>query len=389
MAGALTLIANPGSASRKYALYEGAKARASLHFEWSEQKVICTLQSGERRETIATDITELGEAAGRVVPVLRAQQQLKNDEHITHIGLRIVAPGAYFLEPRLVDDEFIRRLDAAKALAPLHTTDTLAELHRLRQQFADTVITGVSDSAFHKTKPDYAWNYGLPLHDADRLDIKRFGYHGLSVASAVRTLRRAGRLPTKLIVCHIGSGVSVTAVLNGQSFDTSMGYSPLEGAIMATRSGSIDFAAATTLKRALGLDDEQLELYLNRQSGLLGLGGSADLRELLQREAAGDQQAHLAIQTYIFSLQKAIGQMAGALGGLDALVFTGTIGERSAPIRQRSIEGLGYLGLIIATQINAAPHGHPISNIELASHSKPIYIIPADEASEMVYALQH
>jgi len=257
----------------------------------------------------------------------------------------------------------------------------------LQVHFPLADIVGVSDSAFHITKPDYAWNYGLPLHDADRLDIKRFGYHGLSVASVVRTLQVAGKLTPRLLVCHVGSGVSVTAVHNGKSVDTTMGYTPLEGAIMATRSGSIDVAAAHELKRALGFDDAQLEAYLNKHGGLRGLGGSSDLRELLAREADGDHYAHLAIQTYVFSLQKSIGAMAAVLGGADALVFTGTAGERSAPLRHRLANRLQYLDFFVNHQANTAIAGDekaPALISELAL-SKPIFVVPTNEAAEMAH----
>lgn len=388
MAGTLVLIANPGSASRKYGLYEGSHMRATLHVETTGDRVTCTIsQDGKERE-LHTGLYNVADATGQVVSILREAGALAEDEQIEKIGVRIVAPGGFFLADRQVDDDVMGRLEALRAQAPLHIEATLGEIYALREQFPDTPLIGISDSGFHITKPEYAWNYGIPLHDSDYLDIKRFGYHGLSIASAVRALEEAEKLPPKLIVCHIGSGISVTAVHGGKSLDTSMGYSPLEGPIMATRSGSLDFVAARALKEAHGMDDAQLDEYLHTKSGLLGIGGSSDVRELLGREADGDHYAWLALKTYVYNLQKTIGQMAAALGGADALVFTGTVGERSASIRHRIVQRLHYLDFFLDEHANAINGGHgAVRVISHLGHSKPLYIVPADESGEMARRL--
>lgn len=282
----------------------------------------------------------------------------------------------------MVEQKVIDQLESLLPRAPLHITATLSELHALRREFGQATMVAVSDSAFHSSKPAAAWYYGLPLADADRLDIKRFGYHGLSVESAVQSLQRGPGLPAKLVVCHLGSGASVSAVLNGRSQDTTMGYSPLEGVIMSTRVGNIDPTAVRIAKEALQLDDNGIESYLNHQSGLLGLGGSADIRELLDRQARGDQQAALALEIYILNLQKAVAQMVAVLGGIDMLVLTGTVGERSAPIRQRLVAKLHYLGLDLA-EPQPEPAGG-MTSLQVPK-SKPILIIPADESHIMVH----
>lgn len=378
----LVLIANPGSASRKYALYEGQTLRASVHFELDNDQVIYTYTAGENGTSSATQLSELRASAGTVVQLLRDKGALLPDEALSRIGLRVVAPGSYFAQNRIVDDTFTAQLQGALLRAPLHVAAALDEMYALREQFPDTTIVGISDSAFHSTKPSEAWLYGFPLEDADRLDIKRNGYHGLSVASVVHTLVQHHTLPEKLVVAHIGSGVSVTAVSRGLSADTTMGYSPLEGVIMATRSGSVDPTAAGVLRTELGLDEKAFENYLNTKCGLLGLGGSSDVRELLERESTGDHRATLALQTYVYHLQKAIGQMTAALDGVDALVFTGTIGLRSAPIRERVAARLSYLGFSLNPAANAADATKPITNIA-GQGSKPIYIIATDEQGIM------
>lgn len=374
MSSPLILIANPGSASRKYALFGGNTERARLHFEWIDTTIHCTLTTSSKQE-VSVEIDSLDDALAAVMPILRSYKILRDDEHIQFIGLRVVAPGSYFLEDHKVDNTFIKHLERAKEHAPLHVTATLTELTFLRDFFKDCSTFAISDSTFHSTKPDRAWNYGLSLELADAHDIKRFGYHGLSALSVL------GQIPStkKLIICHLGSGASVMAVQDGKSMDTTMGFSPLEGVIMSTRSGSVDLGAINILKNILHYDDVAIEKYLNEESGLLGLGGSSDIRELLEQESRPDQKAHLALETYVYSIQKAIGTMAAALNGADALVFTGTVGERSAPIRKRITEQLEYLGFSLHEAVNVkeiAPSA--VTSIQDSS-SKPVYVVPVHE----------
>jgi len=387
----LTLIANPGSASRKYALYHRSSCIARLHFERQGNEIVCNLWHKGEEKQLVTLLQEVHEAPESVERILRDEAVIEPGAQIKHISLRVVSPSSFFLYNHVIDDEVIGQLEATVERAPLHIAATLEELKRLRHHFPDATVVGVSDSAFHITKPDYAWNYGLPLDDADRLDIKRFGYHGLSVASVVDVLKAEDKLPPKVIVCHLGGGASVSAVYKGRGFDTTMGYSPLEGLIMATRSGSIDPTAVRELKRALNLNTDQAEEYLNNRSGLLGLSGSSsDIRELLESEAAGDHRAELALNTYVFGVQKAVGQMIAALGGADLLVFTGTVGERSAPIRERVVAKLEFVDFVLDKRANErCNEPNKPTLISKVAHSKPVYVIQADEAGQMLKATHH
>ncbi|HUC90190.1 MAG TPA: hypothetical protein VMR45_05295 [Patescibacteria group bacterium] len=380
----LILVVNPGSASRKYALFEDSHSRATLHFEFADDRVICTLHKDGQQQSVPIDLHDLDAAAGQVEPILRDHGILRDGEKIERVGLRVVAPSSYFLEDHVIDDEVVSRLEAIMSHAPLHIAATLAELNNVRTHFKDATVYGISDSAFHITKPDYAWNYGLPIEDSDRLEIKRYGYHGLSAAATVNVLQKAEKLPRKLVICHLGSGASVTAVHNGKSIDTTMGYSPLEGLVMSTRCGTIDPTAVRVIKETFHFDDNAIEQYLNNHSGLLGLGGSSDIRELLRREADGDHRASLALRIYVHSVQKAIGQMTAALGGLDMLVFTATVGERSTPIRERVCRNLHYLDIFLDDGANqSCEEPENITCISRLTHSRPVYVVPADEAGEM------
>jgi acetate kinase len=382
----LTLVANPGSSSRKYALYDdGPDLRATLHFEIENDQLVCTLaEASEGQRRIDLDFDKLHDAAAHVEQLFMREHLLQDSEHIDHVGLRIVAPSSYFMSDHIMTDEVVGKLEALYDLAPLHIAATLDELKFLRQSLPNATIVGVSDSAFHATKPPYAWNYGIAIHDSDRLDIKRFGYHGLSVAAAINTLWSSGKLPPKVIVCHLGSGSSITGVFHGRSIDTTMGYTPLDGVMMATRSGSIDAGAVRALKKGLEMNDDQLEDYLHTKSGLLGVAGSNDVRALIDREADGDHMAHLALTTLVHTIHKAIGSMIIAMNGCDLLVFTGTIGERSAVLRKRIVAHLECMDFILDGELNeACAEPSRLTSLAQAAKSRPIIVIPANESLEI------
>lgn len=381
----MILAANPGSSSRKYALYTKDKCLVSLNFEHAEDgHIICNMTSAGKTTLLRSKITQLDDATEYVIPILDNAGIAKR-AHISGIGLRIVAPSNYFLKDHLLNKEVIEHLNRLKDKAPLHVSMALEEAKRLNKHYSDIPIALISDSAFHATKPDYAWNYAIPLNDANRLEIKRFGYHGISMAAVVKVLAKKHKLPEKLIICHLGSGCSVTAILNGQSLDTTMGYSPLEGLMMATRSGSIDAAAVLALKNELRLDDAALEKYLNKSSGLLGISGtSPDLRDLLEAETKGDYRAKLAIQMFVYAAQQAIAKMAASLGGVDGLVFTGTVGDRSFILRARILKNLSFMGLAMQDSINnRVIEPAKLTRISPRKRLRPVYVITTDEAHEI------
>lgn len=386
----LILIANPGSSSRKYALFSVSddkkfEQKAAINIETSDKGLICTIHigAGDGREH-AIDFTDVTESALHAEQIMRSANVLGEHEAFDAIAIRIVAPSSYFMHDHVIDGDFMHKLTATQELAPIHIANVLHEIELLQQAHPHTKTIGVSDSAFHITKPGYAWNYGISLQDADTYDIKRFGYHGLSVQASIDTLWSIGKLPPKVIVCHLGSGSSVTAVFHGRSIDTTMGYSPLEGVLMATRSGNIDPTAVKVLRNKLQLNEDQMEEYLNHQGGLLGLGGSSDIRELIEREANGDHLAHLALATLVHTYHKAIGGMIVTLGGADMLVFTGTVGERSAILRKRIVAHLAFADYFLdgATNEQCLNPEKP-TLISAMGRSKPVIVIPANESLQI------
>jgi len=380
----LILITNPGSSSRKYALYRDDELVVSLHFEFVGEKIVCTFKTPDgNKKTIDCDFKELSSTVANIREILETEGYVTAQYPIEAIVSRIVAPSEYFTEDRIVDEEFLENMNTAKERAPIHLPVIAREIEYFRSSFKDTPIVGISDTKFQWNKPDLMKYYPFDTEVADKYGIKRYGYHGLSVESIVETMKAADILPEKLIVCHVGSGSSITAVLNGQTLDTSMGYTPLEGVMMATRSGSMDVAAALAVGRALKLDNDQLEKYLNTKAGLLGVAGTDDSRIVLERRMAGDHQASFAQSLYIYRIHSLIGQMAASLGGVDAIVFTATVLERDVEVRLSVAQKLTYLGLTLDPEKNAnLDLSANITNIA-KSDSKPIWVIKTDESREM------
>lgn len=382
----LFLVTNPGSSSRKYALYQGDKAICTLHFEMEGKDVVCTVKRADGTKQKLTDgFKKLTDTVKYVKTILEDEGYLDKNNTLSAVLARVVATGDYFAQDHLVDDECLKNLEIGKKRAPLHVPVVAAEIEACVKEFDGTPVMIISDSAFHSTRDDTHTYYAIDTELADKAEIKRYGFHGLSMGSISAYLDAEKLSAEKVVACHIGSGSSVTALKNGKSYDTTMGYTPLEGVMMATRCGDIDATAAVAIGRELGLEGEKLEEYLNKQCGLKGVTGETDdMREVLSLRADGDPRAKLAYDMYIYRMQRAIGQMAASLQGVDALVFTATIGERNAEIRRDIVAGLGYLGFKINDTKNDDGFGnHRHCNIA-ASGSKPIYVIQTDETGEMI-----
>ena len=387
----LILITNPGSASRKYALYDGDQLLAQLHFEYEGKKVVCTLKDDKgAKKNIKVEIKDLNDAIAVVPDILKNEQYTTDKNKLVAVVVRIVAPGDYFTADHIVDAEYMKNLAEAEKRNPVHVPTTANEIRGIREHFEDVKIISVSDSAFHWEKPDTMKYYSFDMELADKYEIKRYGFHGLSYAFISRYMKEQGILPEKLVAMHLGSGSSVSAIFNGKAMDNSMGYTPLEGVAMSTRVGTIDVAAALSLKKALKIDsDEEFLLYLNKKCGLLGLSGSTDdMREIIQKRDEGDLRATMAHSIFVYRIQAYVGQMAASLGGVDALVFAGTIGERSDEIRHYVSQKLGYLGFRLDEDKNLNPEFTGKHALISAVDSKPIYIVQTDETAQMINRAQ-
>jgi acetate kinase len=270
------------------------------------------------------------------------------------VGHRVVHGGDRHWRPVLVDDAVVSYLDSLVALAPLHQSPSLIGIEELRSLLPSVPQVACFDTAFHHRLPPAAATYALPSSWRERWGVRRYGFHGLSHAYASRraaTLLGRPLRSLRLVSCHLGSGASLCAVLHGRSVDTTMGFTPLEGLVMGTRSGSVDPGLLLWLLREGKVDLAELDEALEKKSGLRGLAGSADMRMLLASRGAAERAA---VEVYLHRLRALIASMAAALGGLDCLVFTGGVGEHSAPIRARAAEGLGFLGIAVDPAANEA-----------------------------------
>jgi acetate kinase len=274
------------------------------------------------------------------------------------VGHRIVHGGRQFTGPVLIDAAVRQKLDDLTDLAPLHQPKSLAGVDAVSRVLPRLPAVACFDTAFHARMPAAAFTYALPPEWRKRWELRRYGFHGLSHAYAThRAGELLGQVPARLVVCHLGSGASLAAVASGRSVDTTMGFTPLEGLVMATRSGTVDPGLVLWLAEHAGTPPAELAATLEHRSGLLGLAGTPDMREILARADAGDDAAALALEVYLHRLRAGVASMAAALGGLDTLVFTGGVGENSAPVRAGAAAGLGFLGVRVDAGRNAAARG--------------------------------
>jgi acetate kinase len=288
---------------------------------------------------------------------------------VAAVAHRIVHGGARFHEAVVIDDAVRRELDELSELAPLHNVPALQAVDEARRALPDVPHVAVFDTAFHATIPEEAFTYALPRRWRDEWGIRRYGFHGLSVAWA------AERVPVpRLVVCHLGGGCSVTAVLESRSVETTMGFSPIEGVPMATRPGSFDPEIVLYLQRHGAATADELEEALEHESGLLALGGSARVEEL---EARDDHDARLALAVFCRRVVAAVASMAAALGGLDAIVFTAGVGEGSALVRARVCERLRFLGVELDDGLNA--RAEPDADVASAGSAVRVHVVHARE----------
>lgn len=310
---------------------------------------------------------------------------------IDAVGHRVVHGGPRFVDPVRVTPDVVRAIREVSTLAPLHNANALAGIEAGLTALPDTPAGAVFDTAFHRTLPDVAARYAIPNELAESHALRRYGFHGISHRYvSQRLLKCLGRAApgTRLITCHLGNGASVCAVRDGQSVDTSMGLTPLEGLVMGTRSGDVDPGLVLHLITALGMSAAQVDDLLNHRSGLLGLSGrSGDMRQVQQAATAGDRRAQAALDAFAYRARKYVGAYAAAMGGLDAVAFSGGIGEHAPTVRQQICQGLEFLGVHIDPDANArATGGHP-THISPTTAPAQVWIIPTDEEGQIAREL--
>ena len=302
------------------------------------------------------------------------------------VGHRIVHGGDRFREAVRIDSSVEHALGELVDLAPLHQPKSLAALQAVNEALPGIPAVACFDTAFHATLPDAAATYALPERWRQRWRIRRYGFHGLSHAWIAR---RAPKMlgieggDLRIVSCHLGAGASLCAIRGGRSVDTTMGFTPLEGLVMATRSGSVDPGLLLWLLERTDTNERELAAALEHDSGLLGLAGSADMRDVVAGARGGDQRARLGLDVYLHRLRAGIASMTAALDGLDVLVFTGGVGEHSPEVRSGAVDGLGFLGLAVDESINAVTAGD--RDISAATATTRTLVVRAREDVEIVH----
>ena len=344
---------------------------------------------GDGDETLAIENIALGDGAdSRADSDARAdsatRQLIATHGPIDAAGHRIVHGGTEFTGPVLLDASTLERIRALTDLAPLHQPRSLHGVEVVSRVLPDVPTVGCFDTAFHARMPPEAATYALPEAWRARWPLRRFGFHGLSHAWAstrVAALLQRGVAELRIVTCHLGSGASLCAVDRGQSVDTTMGFTPLEGLVMATRSGSVDPGLVLWLQEHAGVSAAELSETLERRSGVLGLAGSADMRAVIASATAGEARSVLAVDVYVHRLRAGIAAMAAAMTGLDVVVFTGGVGEGSAEIRARAAAGLGFLGV----ELDAARNAVARADDDIGASGAPVraFVITAREDLEI------
>lgn len=320
-----------------------------------------------------------------ILDVLETAGPSLSSVNLAAVGHRVVHGGESFADPVVIDDDVIQEIKHLATLAPLHNPPNLAGIVVARQVLPQIPHVAVFDTGFHQTLPPVAYTYALERTTARTHGVRRFGFHGTSVAYVTRVAARLLKQEvdkTNLIVLHLGNGASATAVQAGKSVDTSMGLTPLEGLVMGTRTGDIDPGVIFHLRRETGLSVDELDELLNRRSGMLGLGGDNDLREIHRRASAGDDDARLARDVYCYRIRQYVGAYSAVLGRVDGIVFTAGVGENDPWVRFHSLAGLARFGIEVDHVRNASNGGKP-KVVSPDNADVAVLVIPTNEELEI------
>lgn len=381
------LVINAGSSSLKYQLInmvdqqvlcKGQVERIGIEGSFLKQK------GGAEEADIHAEIKNHNDAIQMVLEALTDAKHgvVKSLEEIDAVGHRVLHGGEKFADPVLVDEQVIHDLEAIVDLGPLHMPANISGI-KACQQAMPVPQVAVFDTGFHQTMPPKAYLYGLPYEAYEKHKVRRYGFHGTShLFVSQRAAELRGTEKGRMITCHLGNGSSLCAILDGKCMDTSMGLTPLEGVVMGTRSGDMDPAIVKFIMEKEHKTIEEMDHYLNKESGVYGLSGvSSDFRDLAKAAAEGHRRAILALDVFIYRIQKYIGAYAATLGGVDTLVFTAGIGENDAKMRKDILTGMEWLGIQLDDEANQQRGEHKIS----APDSKvEVWVIPTNE--ELVIA---
>ena len=376
------LVLNSGSSSLKYQLfnvdgdkYEVIAKGLAERIGIDGSKVSIKYADGTKKE-VSTPLPTHNEALQEVFNLL-LNGAISSLNEIAAVGHRIVHGGEIFKESVLLNETSIKAIDDLSSLAPLHNPAAVLGIRAVQKALPNVAQTAVFDTAFHQTMPKEAFLYGLPLEQYTQHQIRRYGAHGTSHRYIAQEVAKILGEKNRLIVCHLGNGASLSAIKDGKCIDTSMGFTPLAGIIMGTRSGDIDPYIPLHIMKEQGLSVDEANILLNKKSGMLGLTGFSDMRDVEAAYLNGEKNAVVGLQTYVYTIVKFIGSYIAALGGVDAIVFTAGIGENSPIIRKLVLERLSYLGIKVNDEANNRRGS--IEEISTKDSKVKAFVIPTDE----------
>ena len=379
------LVLNSGSSSEKFSLYEGEDEVCSLYFEGIEEdgkkKFICTMTRADGSQELVDKKWDSLNVAFKEAKAIFEKEGFINDAHpLDGILVRVVAAGKYFSKNHIVDEQTFKELEKVRVTNPLHVPGTERGIKNATATFPGVPVMVMSDSEALTRDSRRDTAYALPAEIVDEFDLGRWGAHGASYGYMMERIPELGLLKKKMIVCHLGSGCSITALIDGEPAYTSMGETPLEGLMSSTRTGSIDPTIGALLGEKLGAA-AAIKL-MNKESGLQALAGSNDMREIIAGAEEDRADAAIAYNMFIDGVAGKIGEFAAKMGGVDAIVFTATIGERSLPVRSSIISKLEFMGFKLKNDASVDKSAGYANVAE--GGSKPIYVIPTNEAAYMI-----
>ena len=376
------LVLNSGSSSLKYQLfnvdgdkYEVVAKGLAERIGIDGAKVSIKYADGTKKEVI-TPLPTHNEALQEVFNLL-LDGAIEDLNEISAVGHRVVHGGEIFKESVVINETTVKAIEDLSSLAPLHNPAAVLGIRAVQKALPNVAQTAVFDTAFHQTMPKEAFLYGLPLEQYTKHQIRRYGMHGTSHRYIAQEVAKIIGENSKVVVCHLGNGASLSAIKDGKCIDTSMGFTPLAGIIMGTRSGDVDPYIPLHIMKEQGLSVDEVNTLLNKQSGMLGLTGFSDMRDVEAAYLKGEKNAVVGMQAYVYNIVKFIGSYIAALGGIDAIVFTAGIGENSPIIRKLVLDRLSYLGIKVNDEANNR-RGN-IEEISTADSKVKAFVIPTDE----------
>ena len=382
-----TLVINCGSSSLKYQLIdmatEDCMVQGLVERIGIEGSILTQKVEGKDKYVINSDIKDHKEAIRLVLEALvdPVHGVIKSMDEISAVGHRVVHGGEKYSDSVLINDEVLQSIKDCIVLAPLHNPPNVIGIEACKELMPNTPMVAVFDTAFHQTMPKHAYICPLPYELYEKYGVRKYGFHGTShkyVSNKVAEAMGKDIKDLKIITCHLGNGCSLAAVKNGKSIDTSMGFTPLAGVMMGTRSGSIDPSVISFLIEQHGYTIEEIDELLNKKSGVLGISGvSSDFRDVLAAGEAGNERAKLALEIFYYKVRTQIAAYAGAMGGIDVIVFTAGIGENSSITRREILRGLEFFGFTINDEKNEL-RGH-IQEISNEDSKVKVYVVPTNE----------